>query len=209
MAHKEKFDIKVKNAGRKEYSSNKIIETLSRTHIAAPISLYFVLAAGLLSYAILRENMNSFMVTGLFLGGWLFFTLLEYVMHRWVFHMSIHTKMRAKVQYATHGIHHEYPKDKKRLAMPIPFSLILAVVFFSIFYLIMNVYTYGFLPGVLVGYASYLFVHYIVHIYQPPKNYFRHLWNSHAVHHYKDNTVVFGVSSQLWDHIFGTMPKKV
>ena len=103
----------------------------------------------------------------------------------------------------------EYPKDTKRLAMPVPASLALALIFFSIFWLIMNIYTYGFLPGVLVGYASYLFVHYIVHIYQPPKNYFKHLWLSHAIHHYKDNTVVFGVSSQLWDHIFGTMPKKM
>ncbi|MEL6652049.1 MAG: fatty acid hydroxylase, partial [Bacteroidota bacterium] len=26
-------------------------------------------------------------------------------------------------------------------------------------------------------------------------------------HHYKDDTVAFGVSSPLWDYVFRTMPK--
>jgi len=210
MAQKERFTVKAKNVDRPDVSKNRFIEILTRTHIAVPVSLYFIIAAGLLYYAIRFESisMSTLTVIGLFFGGWLFFSLLEYVMHRWVFHMSIHTKIRKKIQYLAHGLHHEYPKDSKTLAMPVPASLLLAIAFFSFFWVIMNVYTYGFLPGVLVGYASYLFVHYIVHIYQPPKNYFKHLWNSHAIHHYKDNTVVFGVSSQLWDHVFGTMPKK-
>jgi len=208
MAEKIKFTVTAKNIGQQAVSTNPIIEFITRTHIAVPVTLYFVMAAGLLYFAIQRQHMNPYVVTTLFFSGWLFFTLLEYVMHRWVFHMSIHNTVRRKIQYLAHGLHHEYPKDKKRLAMPVPASLVLAVAFFSFFWMIMNIYTYGFLPGVLVGYASYLFVHFIVHMYQAPKNYFKHLWISHAIHHYKDNTVVFGVSSQLWDHVFGTMPKK-
>ena len=33
----------------------------------------------------------------------------------------------------------------------------------------------------------------------------KQLWINHAVHHYKDGNAVFGVSSPLWDYIFGTM----
>ena len=72
----------------------------------------------------------------------------------------------------------------------------------------MGDFVFAFLPGFLVGYASYLFVHYIVHAYAPPKNFFKALWVNHSIHHYKDNTVVFGVSSPLWDYVFRTMPKK-
>ncbi|MFK7900559.1 MAG: sterol desaturase family protein [Cyclobacteriaceae bacterium] len=208
MAQKERFTVKAKNDGTTSVAKNPLIEKLTRTHIAVPVTLYFILSAGLLYYAVQRQNMNPLVVTGLFFGGWLFFSLLEYIMHRWLFHMSIHTKFRKNLQYTAHGVHHEFPKDKTRLAMPVPASLVLASAFFSVFWVIMNVYTFGFLPGVLTGYATYLFVHFIVHIYAPPKNYFKHLWLSHSIHHYKDNTVVFGVSSQLWDHIFGTMPKK-
>ncbi len=62
--------------------------------------------------------------------------------------------------------------------------------------------------GFLVGYASHLAVHYLVHAYPPPKNFFKALWVNHSVHHYKDGEVVFGVSSPLWDYIYGTMKLK-
>jgi sterol desaturase/sphingolipid hydroxylase (fatty acid hydroxylase superfamily) len=48
----------------------------------------------------------------------------------------------------------------------------------------------------------------MVHAYPAPKNFFKVLWINHAVHHYKDGEVVFGVSSPLWDYIFGTMKLK-
>ncbi len=67
-------------------------------------------------------------------------------------------------------------------------------------------YVFAFLPGFLIGYASYLFVHYIVHAYQPPKNMFKILWVHHGIHHYMRQDAAFGVSSPLWDVIFRTMP---
>ena len=69
-------------------------------------------------------------------------------------------------------------------------------------------FVFAFLPGFIVGYASYLSVHYMVHAYPPPKNFFKALWVNHGVHHYKDGEVVFGVSSPLWDYIYGTMKLK-
>ena len=196
-----------KSGGTKEYN-NKLKEKLTRTPIWAPVSLYFILSAGLLYYAIAHNIIQPLLTVGLFFAGWFFFTFLEYAMHRFLFHMKIYTKTRETLQYHFHGVHHEYPKDKSRLAMPIPVSIVLAVAFFGLFWVLMNVYTYGFLPGVLTGYATYLFVHYIVHAYPPPNNFFKALWVNHAIHHYKDDSVVFGVSSQFWDMVFGTMPKK-
>jgi sterol desaturase/sphingolipid hydroxylase (fatty acid hydroxylase superfamily) len=193
---------------QKKVFDNKLIQALSRTPIWAPICLFFIISGGLLYWAVAEQAFEIPFVALLFIAGWLFFSLLEYCMHRFLFHMPITTEFRKNVQYGFHGVHHDFPKDKKRLAMPIPLSLTFCVVFFSIFWVIMQENTYGFLPGVLCGYATYLFVHYIVHAYPPPNNLFRALWVNHAIHHYKDDSVVFGVSSQLWDYILGTMPKR-
>jgi len=116
-------------------------------------------------------------------------------------------EFKRKVQYALHGLHHEYPKDKDRLAMPPIMSFLLAGVFFAIFYSMMNTKVFGFLPGFITGYCAYISVHFIVHAYNPPNNFFKGLWLNHAIHHYKDNTQIFGVSSQLWDYVFGTIKK--
>ena len=48
----------------------------------------------------------------------------------------------------------------------------------------------------------------MVHVYQPPKNFLKVLWINHSVHHYKHGEYVFGVSSPLWDYIYGTMKEK-
>ena len=67
-------------------------------------------------------------------------------------------------------------------------------------------YAFGILAGFTFGYALYLFVHYAIHAYAPPKNFLKVWWTHHAQHHYRQDEVAFGVSSTLWDHLIGTMP---
>lgn len=202
-----KKNIRPKHNGTKALFSNPILERLSRTHSVIPVSLFSILAIGLLYYALAVQNLPILATATLFLAGFLFFTLLEYLAHRYFFHMLPTTKIKAKLQYAVHGIHHEFPKDKDRLAMPPFVALLYASIFFLVFHFLLGEYVFAFLPGILMGYATYLSVHYIVHAYQPPKNFLKVLWIHHGIHHYKDHTVAFGVSSPLWDYVFRTMPK--
>lgn len=202
--------IKPKNSGTKKVFDNPILERLTRTHISVPITILMTIAAGLLYVAFAYTDytqLTPMFVVGLFISGFFSFTLLEYIAHRYLFHMKPTNEFKRKMQYALHGLHHEYPKDKDRLAMPPIMSFLLAIVFFGIFYAMMNTKVFGFLPGFITGYCAYIFVHFIVHAYNPPKNFFKHLWLNHAIHHYKDNTQIFGVSSQLWDYVFGTIRK--
>ncbi|WP_018341433.1 sterol desaturase family protein [Cytophaga aurantiaca] len=206
--HAEK--VKPKNTGTKKVFENPILERLTRTHISVPIIILMTIAAGLLYVAFVYTDytkLTPLYVVGLFFTGFFSFTLLEYVAHRYLFHMKPTNEFKRKVQYALHGLHHEYPKDKDRLAMPPIMSFLLAGVFFLIFYSLMNTKVFGFLPGFITGYCAYISVHFIVHAYNPPKNFFKGLWLNHAIHHYKDNTQIFGVSSQLWDYVFGTIKK--
>jgi sterol desaturase/sphingolipid hydroxylase (fatty acid hydroxylase superfamily) len=147
------------------------------------------------------------MIILLFLGGLLFFKVIEYLVHRFVFHIVENAQWKKNLAYTMHGVHHEYPKDKMRLAMPPPLSLVIATLFLGIFYLAFGIYGFGVTAGFLIGYAAYLFVHYMVHAAKPPKNAFKTLWVHHSIHHFKNQEVAFGVTSPLWDVIFRTMPK--
>ncbi len=194
--------------GTKELFKNKFMERLTRTHISLPLIIFTIISTSLMVYGFQQSYLNALNAILLFIGGFMSFTLVEYVMHRFVFHLNPKTEKQEKFAYAVHGVHHDYPKDKDRLAMPIPLSLTLSTGFFFLFQLLMGVNVFGFLPGFLMGYASYLWVHYMVHAFQPPKNFWKVLWVHHGIHHYKDPGNAFGVSSPFWDMIFRTMPKK-
>ncbi|MEQ9403290.1 MAG: sterol desaturase family protein [Cyclobacteriaceae bacterium] len=184
------------------------MERLTRTHIAVPLVIFSLISTGLMVYGFDKGFLTISNAVILFILGFTGFTLVEYLMHRFLFHLTPTTPKREKFAYTVHGVHHDYPKDKDRLAMPIPLSLTLSTGFFFLFKLIMGNLVYAFLPGFLIGYSAYLWVHFMVHAFQPPKNFWKVLWIHHGIHHYKDPGNAFGVSSPLWDMIFRTMPKK-
>lgn len=197
-----------KNKGTKQLFKNPVLERLSRTHISIPLTIFFLYATGLLYWSVTHTGLSTWTTVGMFFLGFVSFTWVEYMTHRYVFHMSTYTKMREKLQYTIHGVHHEFPKDKERLAMPPLLSITVATLLLLMFRLVLGDLVFSFLPGFLVGYAFYLSVHYMVHVYQPPKNMFKWLWINHSVHHYKHGEYVFGVSSPFWDYIYGTMKEK-
>jgi sterol desaturase/sphingolipid hydroxylase (fatty acid hydroxylase superfamily) len=198
--------VRPKHTGQKKLFDNPVLEKLTHTHIAVPITMFVLFSAGLLYYALTYSQLPILLIGALFIVGLLLFTLVEYLVHRYVFHMEPNSPRKAKMQYTIHGVHHEYPKDKTRLAMPPLMSALLALFLLWLTTSLMGEYAYAFLPGFVMGYSGYLFVHYITHAYPPPDNLFRILWVNHSVHHYKSQNKAFGVSSPLWDYVFGTLP---
>ncbi|HLU90215.1 MAG TPA: sterol desaturase family protein [Cyclobacteriaceae bacterium] len=196
------------NHGSAKMFQNPVLERLSRTHISIPITMFLLVACYALYYGITTTPISFLNGAMLFIGGFFAFTLVEYLMHRYLYHMLPTNKIKDKVQYTIHGVHHDYPKDKDRLALPPFITGLYAFILYYVFTWIMGSYALYFLPGFLLGYSMYLGVHYMVHAYQPPKNFLKFLWVNHAIHHYKDPDVAFGVSLPLWDHVFGTAPKK-
>lgn len=197
--------ISPKNKGTKRLFDNPILERLSRTHISIPVAIFSVYSIGLLYWSVTHTSLSPWISVGMFLLGLLLFTWVEYIVHRYVFHMKTYTALRARWQYTIHGVHHEYPKDKDRLAMPPLLSITISTVLLLVLKVFLGDLVFSFLPGFLVGYTAYISIHYMVHAYPPPKNFLKALWVNHGVHHYKDGEIVFGVSSPLWDYIYGTM----
>ena len=200
-------EIKPKNTGTKRLFESPVLEKLSRTHISIPLSIFFIYSSALLYWSVTHTALNALVTIGMFALGFVSFTWVEYMAHRYLFHMSTSTKSREKLQYTIHGVHHEFPKDKDRLAMPPLLSITISTLLLFLFRLIIGDLVFSFLPGFLTGYAFYLSIHYMVHSFPPPKNFFKVLWVNHSIHHYKEGEYVFGVSSPLWDYIYGTMAK--
>ena len=181
---------------------------LTRTHIAYPVSIFFIYAVSLLTYTFQVTNFSVNLVLSLFFGGLFFFTFTEYAVHRWFYHPPEYAGDRWKnISQKAHGVHHDYPKDKQRLALPPWLTVIVATFVLFLFKAIMSQYAFASCAGFLVGYALYLLVHYSIHVYKMPSNFLKALWINHSIHHYSEDEILFGVSSPLWDYVFQTTPK--
>ncbi len=201
-------EIKPKHQGSKQMFKNPVLEKLTRSHISIPITTLFILSAWFIYLGTVRSALTMQLYVIYILIGVLSFTFFEYMMHRFLYHMIPTSNLKGMIQYNIHGVHHEFPNDKSRLAMPPVVIFIFAFVLLYAFRFLMGDIAYAFTPGFMIGYSGYLTVHYLVHAYQPPKNIFKSLWINHSIHHYKDPNAAFGVSSPLWDYVFQTIPKR-
>ena len=148
---------------------------------------------------------------GALLGGLAFWTLLEYVLHRWVFHFtpSPNSELSQDVHFLIHGVHHDWPHDPDRLVMPPVMSILLAVVLgYPIFLVVGPRFFDPFFAGLVVGYIWYDMTHYAVHHVKPRTEIGAKLRKHHYLHHFKTPEARYGVSTPLWDVVFGTLPRE-
>jgi sterol desaturase/sphingolipid hydroxylase (fatty acid hydroxylase superfamily) len=200
------FD-KIKNKGQARLFEKPWMESLTKTHPVVIYSMYLPVIAAMLYYGHSYLQLSVLAEVGWFVGGILFWSFFEYLMHRYLFHMMVHSKRAERFVYTMHGVHHEYPRDTDRLFMPPVPSILISTVLFFLFKLVTGAAVFAFFPGFIMGYLAYGSMHYAIHAFAPPK-FLKALWRNHHLHHYKEPQKGFGVSSVLWDHVFGTMTKK-
>jgi len=147
------------------------------------------------------------------LAGWFVWTLVEYLMHRFFFHYHPKTERLRRVFFLVHGVHHAQPLCRTRLVMPPVISIPLAVIFFGVFHLVLDVVVgrpWWFSPvfsGFVIGYIVYDMMHYTLHHARTKNAYVMMCRRQHMQHHGTCPNMRFGVSSPVWDYVFGTMPK--
>lgn len=199
-----KFE-KVHNTGQARLFENKYLEILTKAHPLVIWGIYVPIISYFLYYSntALDYSLNRVFFT--FFAGMFFWSFFEYLAHRFIFHLIPETDRTREIIYIMHGNHHEYPRDKERLFMPPVPSLIIAFSIFGLFYLVIGTNAFMFFSGFVLGYLIYGSMHYAIHAWNPPFKWMKGLWRNHHLHHYKYEHQGFGVSSTLWDHIFGTM----
>ena len=159
-----------------------------------------------------RPPFPAYIPVGVVLGL-LLWSVAEYLLHRFLFHYHPRTPAGEKIFFLFHGIHHAQPQDKTRLVMPIPVSIPLAVLFYGLYALVFGVvlgagqWVNPTMAGFLIGYLFYDLTHYATHHWPMRSRFAKYLKRHHMIHHYKNPEIRFGVSSPIWDFVFGTMGK--
>ena len=175
-----------------------------------PVAIYFMTRA-----IISRPNSASplYLVIG-FLLGILLWSFTEYSLHRFVFHHKPRSIRQERIIFLFHGIHHAQPQCKTRLVMPPAVSIPISLVYFGLLSLILGTllgipqWIWPIYSGLTVGYLAYDLTHYATHHFAMRHGIFKFLKRYHMQHHYKTPNQRFGVSSPLWDMVFGTYPKE-
>jgi dihydroceramide fatty acyl 2-hydroxylase len=187
---------------------NRFLDFFSRVHPVIP-ALIFVPVVALGVFGGLDRGLGVPATAGLVLAGLLIWTLTEYWLHRLFFHWQPSFKYGDRMHFVIHGVHHDHPNDPLRLVMPPAVSIPLAALFFWVFTLIFGTPTaYPAFSGFIVGYLFYDYTHFHLHHHTPRTNAGKRLREQHMRHHFQDHRFGYGVSSPLWDVVFGTLPRR-
>jgi sterol desaturase/sphingolipid hydroxylase (fatty acid hydroxylase superfamily) len=129
-------------------------------------------------------------------GGW---TLVEYFLHRFVLHRM---PLIADLHHAHHAAPRAYVSTPTWASLPV-----LAGVFFAPMWRLFSLnVAFGAIDGLITGWLWYGVVHHVIH-YRRPRQLavaLRVASHRHFLHHSPYLSGNFGVTTAVWDHLFGT-----
>ena len=145
----------------------------------------------------------ALVIIGLF--AW---TILEYVFHRFLFHMENALpshQFAYAIHFLLHGVHHFLPMDRMRLVMPpILFAALSAGPYILFRSLLGQRILNPLYSGAVTAYIGYDLCHYFFHHGVSRFSSVNMMKSYHMAHHYKDYNSGYGVTSMLWDLVFHT-----
>ncbi len=211
MAHTARLEINHSDVPVRLFKSN-FLEFFTHISPAVVVIIWLPVALVFLWRAAVQSPVGApwvRMLLGALLGVFIW-TLTEYVVHRFIFHYHAKTPGLQRVFFLFHGVHHYQPQCKTRLVMPPVVSIPMAAVFYGLFYLAFGIllgtpwWVGPLFAGFILGYLAYDMIHYATHHWPMRSGYLKYLKRYHMQHHYKTPGQRFGVSSPLWDIVFGT-----
>jgi sterol desaturase/sphingolipid hydroxylase (fatty acid hydroxylase superfamily) len=129
------------------------------------------------------------------LAGW---TLLEYVVHRFVLH-GIQPFRR------WHAAHHASPGDLICAPTILTASIIAGCLFMPVWAFADVWLACSATLGLLLGYFAYAVTHHATHHWRGSGGWLRRRRQWHLVHHHERLPCCYGVTSGFWDHVFGSI----
>jgi sterol desaturase/sphingolipid hydroxylase (fatty acid hydroxylase superfamily) len=203
-----KLYVSNKDESARLFKSN-FLEMFSHVHPSVPLIIFIPVMSYCLYLAYINPALTGASIVGLFFFGLFFWTLTEYLMHRFVFHYEPTSEWGKYLHFMMHGVHHDYPNDSLRLVLPPVISIPLALMFYYLFTAVMGATMVApFFAGFILGYMIYDSWHYASHHFALKQSGWIWLKQYHMLHHYQDPQTRFGVSSPLWDYVFGTTAGK-
>jgi sterol desaturase/sphingolipid hydroxylase (fatty acid hydroxylase superfamily) len=161
-----------------------------------------------LFYLGLARELSLATSASLWVAGFFLWTFCEYILHRWIFHLELKNPTLRKIWYPVHMLNHDV-QEWDRLVAPPRMSVPLFFFFLGVFAiwpgapLMMPLFS-----GFIIGYLGYDYVHYYTHFARPTSRIGKGLRKRHLQHHFAFTDRWYGVSSPLWDYVFGTYVKE-
>jgi sterol desaturase/sphingolipid hydroxylase (fatty acid hydroxylase superfamily) len=189
-----------------------VLEFFTHIHPAVIVVIWLPVAGYSLYRAATVPTALGLRLSAGILVGLFAWTLVEYVMHRFVFHFPPRTPWQERLSFLFHGVHHAQPMVKSRLVMPPAVSIPLAAFWYGVLYLVVGV-LFGagawigpVFAGLVLGYVAYDLTHYATHHFKVRWAPYQYIRRYHLHHHTQTPQKRFGVTSPLWDIVFGTKP---
>ena len=184
---------------------NNFLEALTHVHPITPLIVWSPVTAYFL-YQGLSDGFSGLAYGALVVAGILFWTLLEYVVHRFLFHFPAKSDFAKRLVFLFHGLHHDAPNDKTRLVFPpVPAIAIMSLLYYLFTLFVPTNMMNTFFAGFVIGYLCYDYIHYATHHFPMTSTVGRYLRKYHLQHHFSHEHSKYGVSSPLWDYVFGSV----
>jgi 4-hydroxysphinganine ceramide fatty acyl 2-hydroxylase len=160
-------------------------------------------------YTAYFSSLTTSLLVSSYLLGILYWTFVEYAIHRWAYHVNWRNEKVRWVLETFHLHHHRDLTDHRvlnagiLLEYPMAFLLLLPI-YLAFGFEVMSAVG----AGLLTMYFFYECVHYAIHYKKHDAGYMKFIQKYHMYHHefaWKKN---FGNTSVIWDRLFGTYDPK-
>jgi sterol desaturase/sphingolipid hydroxylase (fatty acid hydroxylase superfamily) len=167
---------------------------------------YVPLAVSLSMWAWRNAALSEIAKLALMAVGLLVWTLIEYLLHRFLLHYRPQMPALVAVVEKLHLGHHRDPRDEAKITVPVFASLPIAGGLLALFRLVSGSGEMAalLLVGSITGYLYYETVHFWIHCGARRGRWLRQQLANHLFHHFKDQHRCFGVTTPLWDRLLGT-----
>lgn len=169
--------------------------------------IFYIAVLSLMQYGVVTSGASTLAsAAALFVAGLLTWGLYEYATHRWVLHREPKAEGFNLPGNLTHLRHHADPNSLQRLNVQLNESIPVCVVYYLLAWALTGSWqaaTHLF-TGLIAGYFFYEYLDFQAHHGTSRGRLTRYFRKYHLQHHHYDATVRFGVTSPLFDYIFGT-----
>jgi sterol desaturase/sphingolipid hydroxylase (fatty acid hydroxylase superfamily) len=174
------------------------ISKLSKTQLNywAEFAVDIPFGAVLIFAGLRSKELDPIAVVLAILLGLFLFSIIEYSVHRWLFHGSV------QIIAQGHCAHHENPLGYDSVPFFLP-ALILLVLTGVLVLLMPAKYAFLLTGTIALSYVIYGLSHFTIHHHRFHYDLARNWAANHLIHHYHADTN-FGVTTPLWDIVLGT-----
>lgn len=179
---------------------------IDKYELYKPFAFYAVLLAVLNAAAVRGGDIAPAPALAFVVGGLLAWGFIEYAIHRWVLHREERIEDARLHGNRVHLAHHLDPHALDRLNVQLSESLPICAAYCLLAWAATGSWSAAIFlyDGLMLGYFFYEYLDYQAHHGAARSALVRYYRRYHLLHHHCDAEARFGVTSPLFDLLFGT-----